>query len=192
MGPRGSASPTHEGRDGLPPVRDFFPRRRESRLQAPGPHPLPGRLDVRFRTRHASASRAVGDATHAKADPAARSTTPHPIRRPVRHFRSHPSGDVRPSRFHSPDRSSGPYSNATPMWTVLSMLAEAAAVIWAGWQSAVLPAGRRPKRQQSGRPGDIDAHRVGDTRSSRLPVGAPSTAVSVPSDHTPSRGVADL
>gem|GEM_PF-4337705 len=25
MGPRGSADPTHEGRDGLPPVRDFSP-----------------------------------------------------------------------------------------------------------------------------------------------------------------------
>ena len=29
MGPRGSADPTHEGRDGLPPVRDFSPRRRQ-------------------------------------------------------------------------------------------------------------------------------------------------------------------
>ena len=28
MGSRGSAVPTHEGRDGLPPVRDSFPRRR--------------------------------------------------------------------------------------------------------------------------------------------------------------------
>ena len=28
MGPRGSADPTHDGRDGLPPVRDFSPRRR--------------------------------------------------------------------------------------------------------------------------------------------------------------------
>lgn len=75
---------------------------------------------------------------------------------------------------------------------MLSMLADAAAVIWAGRQSAVLPAGRRPKRQQSGRPGDIDTRRVADPRSSRPPVGATSPAVSVPSDPTPSRGVADL
>ena len=42
MGSRGSADPTHEGRDGLLPVRGFFPRRREIRLQAPRPHTLPG------------------------------------------------------------------------------------------------------------------------------------------------------
>ena len=65
MGPRGSADPTHEGRDGLPPVRDFSPGRRhrqhaeasrghgrirapprwEFRLQALGPHTMPGRVD---------------------------------------------------------------------------------------------------------------------------------------------------
>ncbi len=39
MGPRGSADPTHEGRDGLPPVRDFSPRRRHR------PHTMPGRVD---------------------------------------------------------------------------------------------------------------------------------------------------
>ncbi len=38
MGSRGSADPTHGGRDGLLPVRGFFPRRREFRLQAPRPH----------------------------------------------------------------------------------------------------------------------------------------------------------
>ena len=42
MGSRGSADPTHEGRDGLLPVRGFFPRRREIRLQAPRPHTPPG------------------------------------------------------------------------------------------------------------------------------------------------------
>ena len=46
MGPRGSADPTHDGRDGLPPVRDLPQRRRESRLQAPGPHALSGRVDA--------------------------------------------------------------------------------------------------------------------------------------------------
>ena len=42
MGSRGSADPTHDGRDGLLPVRGFFPRRREFRLQASRPHTLPG------------------------------------------------------------------------------------------------------------------------------------------------------
>ena len=42
MGSRGSADPTHEGRDGLLPVRGSFPRRRGIRLQAPRPHILPG------------------------------------------------------------------------------------------------------------------------------------------------------
>lgn len=47
MGPRGSASPTYEGRDGLPPVREFSPRRLESCLQTPGPHTLPGPVVAR-------------------------------------------------------------------------------------------------------------------------------------------------
>ena len=92
-GPRGSADPTHDGRDGLPPVRDFSPLRRhrqraeasrghgrirapprlEFRLQAPGPHTMRGRVDAGSRTRHAPASRAVCDATHAECNSA-----PHP------------------------------------------------------------------------------------------------------------------
>ena len=42
MGSRGSADPTHEGRDGLLPVRGSFPRRRGIRLQATRAHTLPG------------------------------------------------------------------------------------------------------------------------------------------------------
>ena len=111
MGPRGSAGPTHDGRDGLPPVRGFSPRRRhrqhaeasrghgrirapprrEFRLQAPGPHTMPGRVDARFRTRPAPASRAVCDAPHAEGNSATRSSTPRHIRRRLRHFRSHPT-----------------------------------------------------------------------------------------------------
>jgi len=41
-GPRGSADPTHEGRDRLLPVRGFFPGRREFRLRALRPCTLPG------------------------------------------------------------------------------------------------------------------------------------------------------
>ena len=37
MGPRGSADPTHEGRDGLPPVRDFSLRRRHRPGRQMGP-----------------------------------------------------------------------------------------------------------------------------------------------------------
>ncbi len=84
MGPRGSADPTHEGRDGLPPVRDFSPGRRHR------PHTMPGRVDARFRTRHAPASEAVYYAPHVEGNSPTRSTTPRHIRRRVRHFRSHP------------------------------------------------------------------------------------------------------
>ncbi len=110
MGPRGSADPTHEGRDGLPPVRDFSPGRRhrqhaeasrghgrirapprwEFRLQALGPHTMPGRVAARSRTRQAPASKAVCDAPHVEGNSAPRSTTPRHIRRRGRHFRSHP------------------------------------------------------------------------------------------------------
>ncbi len=55
MGPRGSADPTHDGGDGLPPVRDFSPRRRlrqhaetsrgHGRIRAP-PRRDPGPCDI--------------------------------------------------------------------------------------------------------------------------------------------------
>jgi len=93
MGSRGSADPTHDGRDGLPPVRDFSPRRRHRQhaeasrghghiqfsLQVPGPHTMPGRTGARFRTPHAPALRAVCDALHADGNSATRSTTPRHV-----------------------------------------------------------------------------------------------------------------
>ncbi len=91
MGSRGSADPTHEGRDGLLPVRYFSPRRREFRLQASRPHTLPG-----------CAASAIVPATSEHTHPLPEKSDRTPVRRATsaaralrRSWRSGPAGKAR-------------------------------------------------------------------------------------------------
>ncbi len=111
MGPRGSADPTHDGRDGLLPVRDFSrvggigstPKRAaatgapgprpgwEFRFQASGPHTMPGTRERGIPDTTCSGFEGGVRSPYAEGNSATRSTTPRQIRRCVRHFRSHPT-----------------------------------------------------------------------------------------------------
>ncbi len=111
MGPRGSADPTHEGRDGLPPVRDFYPRRRHRPGRPMGP-------------------RGSADPTHEGRDglPPVRDFSPPRRHRPSRQMGPRgsadpthegrdglpPVRDFSPRRRHRPGRQMGPRGSADP------------------------------------------------------------------------------